>query len=107
MPVQFIGPLKDFTKEQADNIVRITEHYHNKIKIKIPKFLLKVHIKKHKKTGNRIKFSIHLRLETPNIIAVAESHDWDLIRVLHDCFKKLQRELAHKFKLEGHLPKPR
>lgn len=106
MPVQFIG-LNKFGTEQADRIVKITEHYHNKIKIKIPDFLLKVHIKEKKLAGKKIKFSIHLRLETPNIIAVSESHDWDLVRALHDCFKRLQREIAHKFKLEGHLPKPK
>ena len=106
MPVQFIG-LKDFDSEETEIITEISEHYHDKIKIKIHRFLLKAHIKKQKKAGNRAKFSSHLRLETPNIIAVSESHDWDLARALHDCFKKLQREIQHKFKLEGHLPKPK
>ena len=106
MPIQFIN-LKEFEPEETDIITDISGHYHDKLKIKIPKFLLKIHIKKQKKAGNRKKFSSHLRLETPNIIAVSESHDWDLVRTLHDCFKKLQREVSHKFKLEGHLPKPK
>lgn len=106
MPVQFIG-LKDFKPEETETITEISEHYHEKIRIKIPRFLIKAHIKRYEKAGNRVKFSAHLRLETPNILAVSESHDWDLARVLHECFKKLRREISHKLKLEGHLPKPK
>ena len=106
MPIDFIG-LKDLKPGEAEIIADISGHYYDKLLIKIPRFLLKVHIKKQKKAGNRKKFSSHLRLETPSVIAVSESHDWDLTRVLHDCFKKLDRELKHKLKLEGHLPKPK
>jgi ribosome-associated translation inhibitor RaiA len=106
MSIQFIG-IKDFKPEETEKITEISEHYHEKLKIKVPKFLLKIHTKKQKKAGNRQKFSSHIRIETPHIIAVSESHDWDLTRVLHECFKKLEKELNHKFKLEGHLPKPK
>ncbi len=106
MPIQFIG-LKDFKPEETEVITEISEHYHEKLKIKVHKFLLKVHIKKQRKAGNRQKFSSHLRLETPHILAVSESHDWDLPRALHECYKKLEREINHKLKLEGHLPKPK
>lgn len=105
MPAQFIG-LKDLKPGEPDTVLKITEHYHNKIKIKFPKFLLKVHIKRMEKSGKKVKFSAHLRLESPDIVAVSDAHDWDLTRTLHESFKKLQRELSHKFKLEGHLPKP-
>ncbi len=107
MAVEFIG-LKELKPEDIGKITEIAGHYHEKLTVKIPKFLLKVHVKKFEKAGtNRAKFSSHLRLESPEIIAISESHDWDLTRVMHDCFKKLEREISHKFKLEGHMPKPK
>ena len=106
MPVQFIG-LKDFTPEETEIITDISEHYHEKLRIKVKKFLIKAHPKKHDKTGNRTKYTLHLRLETPSILAVSEAYDWDLSRVMHECFKKLKREIDHKLKLEGHVPKPK
>ncbi len=107
MSIEFIG-LKDLKTEEVEKLTEIADHYHGKLAVRIPKFLLKLHVKKFEKAGtNRAKFSSHLRLESPQIIAISESHDWDLSKTIHTCFKKLESELNHKFRLEGHLPKPK
>ena len=58
-------------------------------------------IKKYNKTGSAVKYSVHLRLDVPNLKFSAKAADWDLNRVLHKVFNKLEHEVKHKFKSEG------
>ncbi len=58
-------------------------------------------IKKYDTTGKAAKYSIHLRLDVPNLKFSAKAADWDLARVLHKVFNKLEHEVKHKFRSEG------
>lgn len=104
MQIRFIG-LRDLTQEEANLITTIVEGYKIKFERDIPDFILIVRTKKLRKAGNKQKFSIHTRLQNPNNIIVSQAADWDFTRTIHKSMKKLESELAHKFKTEGHLPK--
>jgi len=106
MQIRFIG-LRDLTQEEANLISVLVEEYKLKLQREISDFTLNVAIKKRTKTGSKIKYSIHTKLEAPATILVSQAFDWDLARTTHKAMKKLENELQHKFKTKGHLPKPK
>lgn len=108
MPIRFIG-LANFDTEEDTAIKQITREYYEKILRALEKSSIVLELKKTElsETNNkRFRYDFHVRVESANkIIATAESFDWDIKRTLHRVFQKLEHELQHKYKLEGHLPK--
>lgn len=104
MQVKFVG-LQDLTQEEANLLSVLVEGYKIKIERDIQDFSLVVRVKKLSKTGKKHKYSIHTRISSPNTILVSQAFDWDFSRTIHKAMKKLENEIQHKFKTEGHLPK--
>ena len=51
---------------------------------------LLVHVKPYTKGGNRVKYSVHLKLVyAGNVINVDKVHDWDLPKAVHESFVAL------------------
>jgi len=89
--------------EEKPVLNKLTDEYYRKISRKLnnPKLILK--FKKYNQAGKRVKYSIHARLDNPNLIASAKAHDWDFARALHKVMKKIINEIKHKYKLEGNI----
>ena len=100
MEVSYIGinELEGFEKPTLNKLV---DEYSKKISRDIQNGKIIMTIKKYKKAGNRVKYSLHCRIDSPNIIAVATASDWDFPRTLHKVFNKVRSEIEHKFKTEG------
>jgi len=91
--INFIG-LKDFTQLEKNTIEEFSNKHFKKLRIKGN---LIVQCKKHD-LGGRVKYSFHVRVESPDIILNAKASSWELEKCLHGLFNKLLREEEHKFK---------
>lgn len=92
--------LKELNIEEEAVVKKLTgEHLAKLEKFVKGSFVLK--IKKHSVGGKRVRYSFHLRLNAPSVIAKVESTDWDLKKALHIVFTEMGNELKHKFKLDG------
>lgn len=105
MPIQFIG-LNSLEKKESDVVRGLAVEYYDRILRDLPQALLVLNTKIYDQEGKK-KFSLHARINAPGIVLVTEAADWDLRRTVHKVMKKMERELQHKFKTEGHLPKPK
>jgi len=87
--------------QKEDKFIRylIDKEIKNEIK-KLAKFTsiahMNVHIKKYRKTGKRIKYSIKARLITERGMFFAESHTWDITKAMKSVLQKLERETIKK-----------
>jgi hypothetical protein len=94
--IQILG-LKDFNEQEQMDIHEFTFRYYEKIKRDLPG-VLKIHAKKHEKTGERCKYSFHAKVQTPiNLINVKDA-DWELHKALHKVLRKVESQIKHKFK---------
>ena len=101
MALNFIG-LDSLDENETGKISTYGERFYQKVAriiAKDPKIIL--HVKKMKTAGKRCKYSVHGRLEAPNLMASANFSDWDLTRTLNKTFEKIENELEHKYKTEG------
>lgn len=97
--IQILG-LNDFDNNEQDAIYEYTMKYYEKIKRDLPG-ILKIHAKKHDKTGKRAKYSFHAKIQTSlNLINVRDD-DWDLHKALHKVLRKVENKVKHKLKSEG------
>ena len=85
---------QDVAKEITINAYPRVERYVNEP-------VIEVEIKKHEKDGGAVKFSIHVRVKAPDIVASVNQDDWDLARAMHMTFDNLFTYLEHKYKKEG------
>jgi len=85
---------------QIQEVKALTETEFKKIKYDFKDSDIFVDVKKQEKTGNRFKFSFHIRVESPSTILTAEQADWDVMKALHKTFDNLKTEVTHKFKKE-------
>lgn len=96
--IQILG-LKDFNEKEINEINEYTERHYEKIKRDLPG-VLKLHAKKHDKTGKRAMYSFHAKVQLPtNLINVKDS-DWDLHTALNKVLRKVENQVKHKFKTE-------
>ena len=99
--IKFIG-LKKFSILEAHEIQTITAYTFKKIKRDLPRANLTINIKKHKKAGDRCKFTVNFKLNRgTTLYASAKQDDWELPKALHKALKNLEQEVKHKYKLEG------
>lgn len=101
--LRFIGLDKcdDFEKARINDL---TQKHIKKLSRDIKDYILIMKIKKHsaikKSIDKSVKYSIHIKIEFPNILINASYADWDLKRTVHRVFEKIQNEIKHKFKTE-------
>ena len=99
MPIRFVKS-KLLTEKEIDDANRIGSLYLSKIERYTNNPDLLIHIKKQKDQGDRgVKYSIKSRIEG-GIFMQSSCYDWNLQRAMHSCFKKLLREMNHKFKIK-------
>ncbi|MDP6641822.1 MAG: hypothetical protein QGF74_00360 [Candidatus Nanoarchaeia archaeon] len=97
--ITYVG-LKKLDEDEIEVINKLTERFYPKINREFDSVNLTVDVKKYDPTGKRGKYSIHLRIDHPNIknILSAKEFDWDLATSLHKTFDNLMSEIEHKFK---------
>ena len=101
MPIQFKGLVNFDTLEEA-TIKQLAREYYDKLLRDIKDALLVLDLKKYENEGKKVKYALHSRVESGStLILNTKASDWDLRRTLHKLFKKLERELQHKYKLKG------
>jgi len=92
--------LDDFDSKEKNKIIDYTNKYSEKI-FRDVKGLLILHCKKHDKEGKRVKYSLHVKIETPTISIRVKDDDWILATALNKVFNKVENRAQHKFKTEG------
>lgn len=99
MPIKFVKS-KLLTEEEINVVNKIGSLYLTKIERYTNNPDLLIHIKKQKDQGDRgVKYSIKSRIEGSTFIQ-SSCYDWNLSRAIHSCFKKLLKEIDHKFKIK-------
>ena len=94
--IQILG-LDDFDEDERAKIIDLTNMHYEKIKRDLPGKLV-LHAKKHEKDGNRHMYSFHAKIQLPNNIINVDDTDWILSTALHKVLKKVENNIAHKFK---------
>ena len=97
MPIQFIG-LKSLKDEDVTSLQRVTKTELPKIERELKKAKVIIDIKRFEKDGNRSKFSLHARLESPSLMFTAKADSWEIATATHMVFNKLSTEIQRKFK---------
>lgn len=95
--IQFVGVSKLSPEDQLV-VNQLATEYYPKIKRSLKNVTnLVVHIKEYSKTGDRHKYSLHVRALAPTqVFESSKSSDWDLARALHKAFKDVERQIQHK-----------
>lgn len=105
--IQYIG-LEQLNDEEKEILNRLSKEYYEKIRRTLKnETTIIVHVKEHKKTGNRKKYSVHVRVNAPTKPFDSENADWELAKVLHESFKDLERQIQHKLHTDDQENKPR
>ena len=98
--------IKDFEKEEEEQIKEISLRYMEKLERFLSNdFVLKFHGKKYDKEGRKAKYSFHVRIEDPSIVLSSKAFDWELHTAVRKVMEKLLNEAEHKFKKQGILLK--
>jgi ribosome-associated translation inhibitor RaiA len=97
--IQILG-LNEFNDKEQSDVMEFSMKYYEKIKRDL-QGILKIHAKKHDKTGERSMFSFHAKVQTPNNVINVRDSDWDLHKALHKVLRKVENQVKHKFKSEG------
>ena len=89
--------------EEADKfkLTKISEREFPKLTRHLPNGSLMLIIKKYSKTGKRHKYSLHAKIDDPDLKFKAESHEWDISKAAHKVFEKLEQEISHKTEIKS------
>lgn len=90
--------LDEFDLNERQILDKLSKEYGPKIIRSVKNGLIILHPKKHEK-GGRARYSINLRIETPEVLFGSKATDWDLARTLHKVFNKAENEVKKRFKL--------
>ena len=96
--IKFIG-LEDLEETEQQMVKDIAEQHSLDIQ-RIMKNLtnLVLHVKAYGGEGKRAKYSVNLKVESPTAtIASDKTAEWDLQKAIGTAFRKLERELLHRF----------
>lgn len=101
MPIQFKG-LINFNTLESETIKKLSRQYYDKLLRDLKDANLVLDLKKYDQEGKRTKYALHSRIESGSTLRLnTKASDWDLRRTLHKLFKKLEKELQHKYRLKG------
>ncbi len=95
--IKYLG-MEDLNEEEQNLTKQLSEEYFERIQRDLKNELcLIAHIKVMNTGGERKEFSISVRTEAPLQIIEASEEDWNLEVGLHKAYKKLEKEIQHKF----------
>jgi len=98
MPIQYVG-LDDLNEKDMEKLTSISEKAYPKLERYYPDETLVLVIKTHSRSqGTRAKISIHAKIDAPRIKIIAHADDWDMAKVAHKIFDKLEEEAKRKLK---------
>jgi len=91
------------TEKDKSNFNKILSEHSRRIKNKLKNIEeIKIHLKEYNYEGNikdkNKKYSINLTVSYAGKFLKANSVDWDLSKVFHKVFKKIESEVEKKFK---------
>ncbi len=92
MSLKFTG-LDCMNEDELDDFSRISERSYSKIERLLPNADIILKVKKHEKEGKRSKISIKANINSPEYRLSAQAFDWDISKVTHKIFTKLENEL--------------
>ncbi len=96
--VQYVGLKK--LGDDASVVQTLVERYMEKLDRDFPNHQMILHTKLHN-VGGRVKYSLHVRLEHPQMVAKADAVDWDLRRTVHKVMQALENDIEHIFKIHA------
>ncbi len=113
--IQFVG-LKDLSPFEQNTVQNLTSEAFGKLKRRTKNLTsLVIQIKAYDKTTSKgtdkkqgkKKYSVNIKVLTPTkSFASTKAVDWDLNRVIHSAFKKVEGEIIHRFKDDVSYKKP-
>jgi ribosome-associated translation inhibitor RaiA len=99
--IRYVG-LNKFDDSERKIVNEIVNKHLKDITRSIKDPELVIDVKKHstsnKKIDERVNYSVHAKIQHPQIIISASSDDWDLKVAIHKAMEKLHNEIKHKFK---------
>jgi len=100
--IRYIG-LNDLGAEEKTTVNKLTDEYFQRLKRDMHNELqLVVHVKVlHQKESKRKEYHMEARAEAPTQIFESSNEDWNIEVCTHDLFRKLEKEIKHKFHSEG------
>jgi len=96
--IQFVG-VSELSPEDQESVSKITTEHYDKIKRSVHNLTnLTVHVKTYQQDGNRKKYSMHVRVDTPTKqqFVSTNSDDWELPKALHKAFEDIMNQIHHK-----------
>jgi len=75
--------VKDILEEEYEKIHRLIKNITN----------VNFHIKLYNIEGKAKKYSVHIKIEAPTRIFTANTADWDLAKVTHECINAVKKEI--------------
>lgn len=100
MGLSFIG-VNSLNENELSKLSDYSQKFYNKTCKHLNDPLVILHVKKMKNSGKRCKYSVHSRVEAPNLLASVEYSDWDFARTLNKTLEKVEIEIEHKLKSNG------
>ena len=100
MGLSLIG-VNSLNEDELNKLSDYSQKFYNKSCRHLNDPLVILHVKKMKTAGKRCKYSVHSRVEAPNLLASAEYSDWDFERTLNKTLEKIERELESKLRTNG------
>ena len=95
--IKYLG-MESLSEEEKELTEKLGQEYFEAIQRQTKNDLcLILHIKEINKEGERKLFSMTLRTEAPMRTLEASEEDWNLEVGLRKVFKKLEKEIQHKF----------
>lgn len=105
--IQFVG-VNELSAEEQALVSKISTENYEKLQRTLKTIeKMTVHVKCYEKTGQRKKYSLHVRVKAPTraVIESCKSDDYDLPRALHKAFEDVKTQASHRFHT-GTRPKP-
>ncbi len=85
------------SEKTRDEFQKIFDEYSKKIEHKLKNLeSFRIHLKEYNH-GGKTKFSIHILANYSGKSLEADASDWDLKRVCHKVFNKIEQEIEHAF----------
>lgn len=94
--IQLSG-IRGFKNDERIIMDRIIDEYKEKFsKLLNTAGTITIYFKKEKKQGDKVKYSIKLRVDKPKL--EASSLEWELSDALHKVLKRVESEIRHRFR---------
>ena len=92
-----IENIKDESDFEVNKVHKSAEELIKKIGHMTDIEFLKIHVKKHKKAGPKIKYGIHTQISSSIGLFESTGEGWELVTASQEALDKLEKEVMKKY----------